>query len=357
MRFIKTLLIFTTAILFLVACEKENSYEGGIVGPSDGTLKSDGGGNCLPNFVNGIYKAGRGLGSTNYIDVQLNVTTPGSYVITTDTINGIYFKALGIISTAGNNTVRLMGGGTPIAVGPFNYTVKYDSSTCVINILTVPANTLPGIYKLNGHPDSCLNYNVNGTYKVGVALNPTNSITFNTNVSIPGTYNLAVQSFNGMLFSGSGVFLNAGVNSVTLSGFGTPLEDGIWLTQVSSDTLTKCRFALIVLPASGTSAAVFSMGGGGGSCANFTSSGTYTAGTPMSGANTVKVNVIVSSVGAYTIASNTINGVTFLGMGNFSATGTQSVTLTATGTPTAAGAFNFAVTGGSSTCNFPLTFN
>ena len=357
MTFIKTLLIFTTAILFLAACEKENSYEGGTVGISDGTLKSDGGGNCLPNHINGIYKAGTALSSTHYIDVQLNVTTPGSYVITTDTVNGIYFKALGIVTTAGNNTVRLMGGGTPAAAGPFNYTVKYDWSTCIINVITVPANTPPSKYTLNGHPDSCLNYNVNGVYKVGVALNPTNTITFNTNVTTPGTYNLAVQSFNGMLFSGSGVFLNAGVNSVTLSGFGTPLQDGIWLTQVSNDTITKCRFALIVLPESGTSAAVFSMGGGGGNCANFTSSGTYTSGIPMSGANTVKVNVIVSSVGAYTIASNTVNGVTFLGMGNFSATGTQSVTLTATGTPTAAGSFNFAVTGGSSTCSFPLTFN
>lgn len=357
MTFIKTLLIFTTAILFLAACEKENSYEGGTVGISDGTLKSDGGGNCLPNHINGIYKAGTALSSTHYIDVQLNVTTPGSYVITTDTVNGIYFKALGIVTTAGNNTVRLMGGGTPAAAGPFNYTVKYDSSTCIINVITVPVNTPPSKYTLNGHPDSCLNYNVNGVYKVGVALNPTNTITFNTNVTTPGTYNLAVQSFNGMLFSGSGVFLNAGVNSVTLSGFGTPLQDGIWLTQVSNDTITKCRFALIVLPESGTSAAVFSMGGGGGNCANFTSSGTYTSGIPMSGANTVKVNVIVSSVGAYTIASNTVNGVTFLGMGNFSATGTQSVTLTATGTPTAAGSFNFAVTGGSSTCSFPLTFN
>ena len=50
----------------------------------------------------------------------------------------------------------------------------------------------------------------------------------------------------------------------------------------------------------------------------------------------------VTSTGTYTISTNTLNGVTFSASGTFGATGSQTVTLTPTGTPTAAGNFKWA---------------
>jgi uncharacterized protein (TIGR02145 family) len=56
---------------------------------------------------------------------------------------------------------------------------------------------------------------------------------------------------------------------------------------------------------------------------------------------TVTLVANVTSVGSYTISTNTLNGVTFSKSGTFSSTGAQTVTLTPSGTPIAAGNFNW----------------
>ena len=70
----------------------------------------------------------------------------------------------------------------------------------------------------------------------------------------------------------------------------------------------------------------------------------------------------VTTTGTYTISTNTLNGVTFSASGTFGATGSQTVTLTPSGTPTAAGNFKWAtvltpsidVYGSVSSTNAPL---
>jgi hypothetical protein len=64
----------------------------------------------------------------------------------------------------------------------------------------------------------------------------------------------------------------------------------------------------------------------------------------------MSVVVNVTTLGSYTIATNTVNGVTFNASGIFTITGSQLVTLTASGTPTAAGTFDYNVSGGGTTC-------
>src|SRR5688572_21292967 len=87
-----------SSILFITSCQKELSFENGGT-PSEGTLQSDLTGECLPKTVEGIYEAGTPLvGTTNYIDVEVNVITPGSYTIYSDTLNGIFFRATGVFT-------------------------------------------------------------------------------------------------------------------------------------------------------------------------------------------------------------------------------------------------------------------
>jgi hypothetical protein len=87
-------------------------------------------------------------------------------------------------------------------------------------------------------------------------------------------------------------------------------------------------------------------------CTTPTIAGNYSIGSALTAANTVTVPVTVNTAGAYTITSNTVNGMTFSGTGTFAASGTQNVVLTGTGTPTTSGTQNFTLTYNGSTCNF-----
>src|SRR6186713_2405773 len=107
------LLSLLAVIVFFNACQKELSVETGS-NPSQGSLQSDVTGDCLPKTVSGIYEAGTVLnGTTNYIEVQVSVASAGSYVVYSDTVNGIFFRATGVFNATGLTTVRLKGSGTP----------------------------------------------------------------------------------------------------------------------------------------------------------------------------------------------------------------------------------------------------
>lgn len=99
--------------------------------------------------------------------------------------------------------------------------------------------------------------------------------------------------------------------------------------------------------------AQYSFSGATAACTGATLSGTFTAGTAVTDGNRVVLNVVVDSIGTYSISTGTVNGISFSGSGTFTATGAQTVVLTATGTATAAGTFNFTV--GSAGCTFSVT--
>jgi hypothetical protein len=102
-----------------------------------------------------------------------------------------------------------------------------------------------------------------------------------------------------------------------------------------------------------TSTATYSFNGGTNSCTGALVSGSYTAGTAVTAANTVVLNVMVDSVGTYAVTTNSVNGIFFSGSGVFTGTGSQTILLKASGTAVAAGNFNF--TAGASGCSFTVT--
>jgi hypothetical protein len=351
MKIIKYLLLVFAAVTAFIACQKELSFEGGV---SEGTLKANAGGDCLPSTVYGQYQKDTVLTPANYIDVQVNVNFPGTYSITTDTVNGYSFKGTGTLGNPGLNTVRLYGTGKPLAAGTDLFIVRYGTSTCValITVTTPGGGGGAAVFTLGGTPGSCTGATQNGVFTVGTPLGASNSITITVNVTTVGTFLIGSLPNNGMTFGATGTFTTTGVQQVTLAGIGIPLTAGVNNITITSGS-TNCTASVTTLAAG--AAATFTLGGAGGTCTPATVNGTYTAGTILSATNTVALEVNVTAVGAYVINTTAVNGIQFAAAGVFTATGTQTVTLTGTGTPAVAGPFTYSATGGGATCSFAVT--
>lgn len=106
----------------------------------------------------------------------------------------------------------------------------------------------------------------------------------------------------------------------------------------------------------GSTPAVYTLGGAGSNCTGAVLSGTYMSGVATTETNTVKIQVTVTTKGSYSLSTASVNGIKFTGKGDFSNTGEQTITLTATGTPEADGDKTFSITGANSNCSFVIKF-
>ena len=197
---------------------------------------------------------------------------------------------------------------------------------------------------------NCKPVTLSGQYAQGIVLNPTNTVQVQVTVATAGTYSIKTNTVNGVAFSKTGTFISTGVQTVTLTGSGTPTNAGSQNFTLSYGN-SLCNFKITFdPPASGT------LGGGAGSCTPFAIAGVYTQGIALDATNTVQIQVNVATLGSYNITTNTIDGVTFSRSGNFTATGVQTIFLNGTGTPINAGLHSFTVTFGTSSCTFTITF-
>ncbi|MBF4985241.1 hypothetical protein FNJ87_13185 [Nonlabens mediterrranea] len=69
----------------------------------------------------------------------------------------------------------------------------------------------------------CSSTTVNGAYLSGNPLNVSNTITIDVIVNVIESYTISTNTLNGYSFTGSGVFTNIGLNTITLTGSGTPV--------------------------------------------------------------------------------------------------------------------------------------
>ncbi len=109
--------------------------------PATGSLGTAAG-VCTPITQSGTFTQGVAVTSANTITVQVNVLSPGSYNITTNSANGISFAKSGVFTATGSQNVVLAATGTPLASGPFTFTVTFTSSTCTFAI-TFATGTIP----------------------------------------------------------------------------------------------------------------------------------------------------------------------------------------------------------------------
>jgi hypothetical protein len=102
-------------------------------GPASYTL-SGSPNSCLSDSLWGGYVKGVPLDTSNHIDILVNVTTPGTYLIATDTVDGYSFRASGTFLATGVQTVRMAGSGTPQAKATDLFEVKAGTSACSFSV-------------------------------------------------------------------------------------------------------------------------------------------------------------------------------------------------------------------------------
>lgn len=328
--------IFTVVATGIAGC----SFTVTVSAPVPATYTLSGApGACTVATVNGIYGLNQPLTSNNTVTVEVNVTTIGTYSLSTNTVSGMTFTKSGSFTQTGVQQITLVGSGTPTVSGENIFTI--GSSGCRFSVQVLG----PAAYTLSGAPGACTVATINGTYGVNQPLTGSNTVTVQVNVSTIGTYILSTNTVGGMTFTQSGIFATTGVQTVILNGNGTPTTSGGNTFTVGTG---GCTFTINVV-----GPAVFTLDGAPGACTIATVNGTYTKGTPLSSSNTVTVQVNVSTIGSYTLSTGTVGGITFTQSGMFTATGIQTVTLTGSGIPTTSGANTFTVgTGG---CTFDVT--
>jgi hypothetical protein len=204
------------------------------------------------------------------------------------------------------------------------------------------------VYGLAGSPTTCTGAIVAGAYATGAALTVANTATINVNVTTPGSFSITT-TFQGMTFSKTGVFTATGPQTVVLVGSGTPTTAGANVVPITAGT-SSCTFTVNVgSPGAGT------LGGAPTACTPATIYGAYAPGTALDASDTVRIQVNVTTPGAFNITTNTVDGFSFAYSGNLTGTGAQTVTLVGNGTPISAGAQTFTVTLGTSSCTFTVT--
>jgi len=233
-RIIVVLLFTSTAF---VACQKETSFEQGNSTASKGSLATDASGNCLGAVISGNYYKDTTLKASNYVDVTVQVDSVGTYTISSDTVNGYYFKATGTFAATGTQTVRLTGEGKPLAAGTNIFTVTYNGTVCDFSVtVTVPTGG-SAVFTI-----TCSGATPAGTYVAGTALTAANTIAIPVTVTTAGSWSVTTApAVNGITFSGSGTFAATGSQKITLTGTGTPTAAGTFTYTVTGGTAT-CTF-------------------------------------------------------------------------------------------------------------------
>ncbi len=209
------------------------------------------------------------------------------------------------------------------------------------------------VYSMVGEGGECLGSVVSGTYFTAVPLTSDNIVLLQVHVSVAGTYSLGTTTLNGLRFTSSGNFTDTGLQVITLRGTGTPEVQGdfIFNTPVGEG----CFFTITVKEADKPKAG-FTLSGAPGNCDDPQINGDYIAGVAMTTANTVRLNVNVTLAGPYTITTDTLDGIYFSASGNFTSLGSQTVMLTAHGTPLLPRNVSFTPRADASACSFEVTF-
>ena len=320
---------------FLVSCQQEYSFEGGL--QAQYTVVGSPG-VCTVAVVSGFYTEGKATDSSNTLQVNVHVTTAGSFTIFTTPVNGISFMASGTFADTGFHSVTLVCAGTPQAPGSIAIKIPGDNG-CSFT-LTVNKKA-PASYTLVGGPGDCSAHYTSAVFINGKKLTATDFITIEVIVATPGNYTITTDTVNGVSFSSSGNFNTAGPQSVILAGSGTPDSTGFFFFTVHSDS-SQCSFSIPVQDGDPVATYVLQSAQSGGQlfCTPSSIQGNYTAGIPLNATNSITVSPYATVAGKYTISTHKINGMIFSAHGTFPATGNYNVVLQGSGTPLAVGTFS-----------------
>jgi hypothetical protein len=77
---------------------------------------------CIAPVVSGTYRVGTVINATNTVVIKVSVTTPGTYTVSSNAVNGILFSGSGTFIANGQQSITLTGSGLPLKSGTFTFT-------------------------------------------------------------------------------------------------------------------------------------------------------------------------------------------------------------------------------------------
>ncbi|WP_353119347.1 hypothetical protein [Myroides odoratus] len=304
--------------------------------------------NCSNIEVEGKYYVGKELGATNKLKLEVNVTTTGYWNITTNTVNGYAFTGSGTFTSTGIHTVELLGTGKPTASGTDLFNISANSNT------PTSCSVIPVIVEPVKFTVDCNSAVINGEFKQDEPVTALNTVTLTVNVEATGTTSIQTNTVGGVYFSSGPLsFEELGPKEIILTAIGTPTVAGTNTFTLNQATgmVSTCSFDINVT----RQPVAYSL-----ICNSIVVRGDYAPNIPMNASNTITLNASVEYIGAYTISTNTVNGVTFTASGTFTSTGLQEVVLKGNGTPLNGGIHRFTITtnssSGGNTCNTNIEF-
>jgi hypothetical protein len=231
------------------SCEKEYSTEYGqfTKGTNSGTAVYsyvNTTNSCTNAVVKGTYTAGAAVTIANSVTLQVTVTSPGSFIISTATINGVTFKGSGSFSMPGVQNLNLLAVGTPLSAGTFTYVP--GSNGCAFEVVFLQGSASTSEFTFKDAPNACSQVTVNGTYLAGETVGTANTVEgIQVNVTKTGTWYLSTLPNNGITFSGSGTFTTTGLQTISLNASGTPITSGAFNYSPGNN---GCSFSIVVQP-------------------------------------------------------------------------------------------------------------
>lgn len=301
--------------------------------------RSSGGTSEITSYISTTPRGNLWLGY-NYTgtEVQQTITANflkvGSYNIKAFA-NGVTFTGNGSVTSIGNNNIVLTASGTPLNISDGdNFTLNTISPDYTFSRPTVHGSTNgSAIVSSYGRGTST------GFMYPGRQVSNVSQI-MTADVTTVGSYNLITPTANGVTFAASGNFTNTGIQYVTLTGTGTPtvkIEATNFILNTNGVAVNNFYRETSHRSTNGQAEV--------NPYSSISSEGTMIAGVPVSQVyQTIRANVTVSPDYPTFNISATSNGVTFSAIGEFNGTtGLQNILLTASGTPTSAGTYSYAL--------------
>lgn len=151
MKLTARFLFFSLLITGLfTACQKEYSVEdkanSGVIiggGTSEGILGGNPG-DCSGAMEAGVMAVGTALTDSNRLTIEMNFTQIGTYYISTDTVNGVHYSKTGVVSATGPTQITLVGSGTPVVTGSYDFTVSFKASLCTFSLTVYNVTPVTG---------------------------------------------------------------------------------------------------------------------------------------------------------------------------------------------------------------------
>lgn len=297
---------------------------------------------CASGTANGVNGGAFDIGTpvttgNSWQVLNLKVNSIGNYNFTASS-NGITYSAVGqfyesdrLASISGTKSVYMYASGAALNAGTFTYKLATLPSCIFTN--NVNKTSSNGSSIIDGWASPSVEY---GTLMKEVVVSGVNQKLRALVSTTPGTYKIATSQ-NGITFSGEGTFSTANaLYDVVLTASGIPTNAGTY--TFTTNTTPSFTFTRTILsPTSNCTAVVNSWTGNPPTDFNI-----FVNYSIVNGSVIQTLTADVAVVGDYSVSA-ILNGITFSGTGTFTGTGSQTVVLTASGTPNTIGSNIFTI--------------